>query len=101
MTGAGDVDGVEVVLFDQSVHVDPDERLTWIRAPVAQEAALDVLHGKGLAQDGVGTQIDHAGRDVVAGAPVAVNSAEFGGGESRLGCCGGIERHGACFLCKA
>lgn len=49
MAGAGDVDGVEVVLFDEAVHVDPDEGLAGVGAPVAEEAALDVAGLEGLA----------------------------------------------------
>ena len=54
VSGAGDVDGVEVVLFDEAIHVDPDEGLAGIGAPVAEEASLDVLGLEGFAQGAAG-----------------------------------------------
>ena len=85
MAGAGDVDGVEVVLFDEAVHVDPDEGLAGIGAPVAEEAALDVIWVDAFADESIGAEVDHAGGEVVAGAPVGVHGFGFLGGERGAG----------------
>ena len=90
VAGAGDVDGVEVVLFDEAVHVDPDEGLAGIGAPMAEEAALDVVGLEGFAQEWVGAKVDHAGGEVVAGAPVGVHGFCLFGGEGSGGDGSGI-----------
>jgi len=48
---------------------------------VAEQAALDVLGLQRLPQQGVVAQVDHACREVVAGAPVGVERVQFVGGE--------------------
>ena len=43
VTGAADIDGVQVVLVDQPVKVKVGEALAGVRAPVAQQPGLDML----------------------------------------------------------
>ena len=73
VAGAGDVDHVEIVFLDEAVEVDPDEGLAGIGAPMAEQAILDVLRLERLAQKRIGAQIDHAGGEIVAGAPVGID----------------------------
>ncbi len=43
MSGAGDEDQAQVALDDQSVEMRPDQSLTGIRTPVAQQTVLDLF----------------------------------------------------------
>ena len=69
---AGQEDDVQIVLGDQAVEVNVGEAQAGTRAPVPQQAQLHVLWLQRLTQQRVGPQIDHAGGQVVAGAPVGV-----------------------------
>jgi hypothetical protein len=95
MAGAGHEDGVQIVFDDQPVEVDIGEGQPWTRPPVSEQALLDVFGAERLAQQRVVAQIDHAGGQVVAGAPVGVDTLELlGGGQLReVGGCG----HGVFF----
>ena len=68
-----------------AVEVDLDEALAGVGAPVAEQAVLDVLGLERLAQQGIVVQVDHAGAEVIAGAPLGVEVVEFIGGEGLLG----------------
>src|SRR6266478_8805227 len=65
MPGAGDVDHVEVVLFDYPVQVNIDEVQTRRCSPVAEEPRLDVFLRQGLLEQRVVVKIDLADRQVV------------------------------------
>ena len=82
--GPGDVDRVQIELFDQAVHVDIDEVQPGRRAPVAQQSRLDVLELERLAQQRILVEIDLADRKVIGGAPVGIDLAEFFRGERLL-----------------
>jgi hypothetical protein len=43
MTGTGDVEHIQIVFLDDSIQMDPNERLAGIGSPVAKEPVLDVL----------------------------------------------------------
>ena len=62
VTGAGDVDDIQVVLLDEAVQVDPNEGLAGIGSPVAEQPILDVLWLQRFAQKRVRAKIDHARR---------------------------------------
>src|SRR6266436_1779164 len=62
MAGAGDVDHIQVVSFNETVQVNIDEVQTWRRSPVAEKPRLDVLLCQGLLQEWVVVQIDLADR---------------------------------------
>ena len=53
MPGAGDVEHVQVVLFDQPVQMDVNEVQTRRGSPVAEEPGFDVLLGQGLFSKGL------------------------------------------------
>ncbi len=89
VAGAGDENHVQVVAADQPVEVCPDEGQGWTGAPVPQQSTLDVVGPQGLAQQGVGAQVDHADRQVVAGLPPAVDELQLG-----------VGRCSHCFVCR-
>ena len=78
MAGAGDVDHVEIVLLDEPIEVHVDEVEAGRRAPVAEQARLDVLLLERLAQQRIVEQIDLADGQIVGGAPVGVDERAFG-----------------------
>ena len=71
------------ILLDEAIQVDPDEGLSGIGAPVTEQAILDVLGLQRLAQQWIVAQVDHAGGEIVAGAPVGVDAAQFVRSEGR------------------
>ena len=77
VAGAGDVDRLEVVAPDHPVHVGVDEVQAGCRAPVAEEARLDVLRAERLPQQRVVEEVDLADREVVRGPPVGVDPADL------------------------
>src|SRR5215472_10720386 len=70
-------DHVEVEFLDQPVQVDIDESQTWARAPMPEQAVLDVLWLQRFLQQGIRLKIDHAQRQIAAGAPVCVSFSQF------------------------
>ena len=74
--GAGDVDDVEVALLDDAVEVDVDEVQARGRAPVAEEAGLDVPAVERLLEERIVVEIDLADGEVVGGPPIGVHPAE-------------------------
>ena len=73
VAGAGDVDHVEVELFDQPVEVDVDEVEAGRRAPMAEQARLDVLLRRAACEQRIVEEIDLADGQIVGGAPVGVD----------------------------
>ena len=73
MTGAGDVEHVQVVLFDRPVQMHIDEVLARRRAPVSHHQRLHVRQLQRLLQQRVVVKIDLADRQIVGGAPVGVH----------------------------
>ncbi len=82
---AADVDHVQVVLVDDAVQVRIDEVQSGRRAPVPEQAWLDVLDRQRLRQQRVIEQVDLSHRQVVGGAPVRVETHEVVGSEGRVG----------------
>ena len=86
VSGTGYEDRIQIVFDDQPVHVDVGEGQTGTGTPVAEQTALDVLRLERFPEQGVVAQIDHAGCEIVAGAPVGINSfdiigRQWGGGD--------------------
>ena len=54
------------------------------RAPMAEQARLDVLGSQRLAQQRIVEQIDLADREIVRGAPIAIDEAEVAARRRRL-----------------
>ena len=70
--GAGDQQHRQVVFDDQAVQVCVDEVDARRRAPVAEQAAFDVIGRQRLTHQWVVTQIDLPGGQIVGGAPEPV-----------------------------
>jgi hypothetical protein len=62
VAGAADVNHVQVVVLDDPVEVDVDEVQAGGRAPVAQQAGLDVPKLLRLAQQRVVVEVNLAAR---------------------------------------
>jgi hypothetical protein len=90
VSGADDVDHVEVTLFNEAVPVDVEEVETGRRAPVSEEARLDIIEGKGTFKEWIVFEVNLADGEVVSGAPVGVDSLELIGGEGALVCSFGL-----------
>jgi hypothetical protein len=76
---AGDEDQVEVVPPDDPVEVRVDEVEPRGRAPVSQQAGLDVVQRQRLPEQGVVQQVDLADGEIVGGPPVGVDRVQLGG----------------------
>ena len=77
VAGAGDVDHVEIVLLDQPIEMRVDEVEARRRAPVPEQARLDVLLLERLTQQGIVEQVDLADGQIVGGAPIGVDERAF------------------------
>ncbi len=73
MSGAGHENYIKTVAFDQTVQMRPHKGQCRARAPVTKQAMLDVLDLERLLEQRVVAQVDHADREVVAGAPPGIN----------------------------
>ena len=66
MTGADDIDHVEVVFFDQAIEVDIDEVEPSSGAPMPEQTRLDVFSLEGCFEQRIVLQIDLSDREVFA-----------------------------------
>ena len=73
VTGADDVDHVEIVLDDQPVQVGVDEIEPRGRPPMPEQARLDVVDGKGPVQKRIVFEVDLADGEVVRRAPIGIH----------------------------
>ena len=71
--GAGDVNHVEVVLFDDPVQVHVNKVLPGGRAPVSQQHVLHIRERQRPLQQRIVVKINLADRQIVGGAPVGVH----------------------------
>ena len=81
VSGAGDVEHVQVILLDDPVQMDVEEVLARRGSPVAEQARLDVLELQRLLQERIVHQVDLADGQVVGGPPVGVHLAQLLGGQ--------------------
>ena len=93
VTGAGDVDHVQVVLLDDPVQMHVDEILARRRAPVPDHQRLDMRQRQRLAQQRIVVEIDLPDREIIGGAPIGVHQAQFVGPDAA-----GPLRRGGCPL---
>ena len=77
VAGTGDVDHVEVMLFDDPVQMRVDEVLSGRRAPVPQQQLFHVLQLQWLPKQRVFAEIDLADGQVIGGPPVGIDLAEL------------------------
>jgi hypothetical protein len=71
--GAGDEEHVHVVFFDHAIQVDVNKVQPRRRAPVAEQARLDMLRHERLLQQRIIVEINLPDRQVVRRAPIGVN----------------------------
>ena len=69
----GDIDGVEVVFFNNAIQVDVEEVQSRRRAPMAEQARFDVRQLERLLQQRIIVEIDLADREIVRCPPVSVH----------------------------
>ena len=77
MARPGDVDHREVVGFDDAVQMHIDEVEARRRAPMAEQARLDVLELERLFQERIVEQVDLADGEIVRRPPPAIDEVEF------------------------
>src|SRR5689334_20930080 len=53
VAGAGNEDGIEIVLFDEAIEVDVNEIQSGCGAPMAEETRFDVLKFERLFEQGI------------------------------------------------
>src|ERR1043166_5208384 len=75
VAGTADIDDVEVTSLDDAVEVGIDEIEPGRRAPVSQQARLDMLGSQRLPQQWIVEQINLPNREIGCGSPI--------GGEKR------------------
>src|SRR4030042_927658 len=80
--GAGDVNHVEVVFFDDPVQVHVNEILPGRRAPVSQQHVLHICERQRSLQKRILVEIHLADRQIVSGAPVGIYLLEQFRGKS-------------------
>src|SRR5271157_1628133 len=73
VSGAGDVNHVEVVLLDDPVQVCVDEVLSGGGAPVSQQHVLHIRQSQRPLQQRIVVEINLAYRQIVGGTPVGVD----------------------------
>src|SRR5579863_2227061 len=83
MSGPGNVDHVQIELFDDPVQVYIDEILSRAGAPVPEQHALDVRELQWLAQQRIVVKIDLSDRQVVRGAPIRIHLSQQRGVDRR------------------
>ena len=81
VTGAGDVDHIQVIFHNGPVKVGVDKVLAGTGAPVAHDGALEVFGAQGLPQQGVVQQVELAGGQIVGSAPPGVDGQQLIPGE--------------------
>ena len=62
VTRARDVHDIQVIFLDETVQVNPNQRLSRIRPPMTKKSILDVLRPQGLAKQRIRAEIDHSCR---------------------------------------
>ena len=76
MTGADDIDHVQIVFFDQPVEVDIKEVQPGRRAPMPEQTRLDVFELERGFEQRIVLQIDLPDRKIIRGAPIGVHLLE-------------------------
>src|SRR5262245_35028438 len=76
VAGTRDVDHVYIFFPDQAVQMNVNEVLACGCPPMSEQAGFDVLPREGFFKQGILAQIDLADRQVVGGAPIAVQFVE-------------------------
>ena len=73
MARTDDVDHVEIIVLDQPVQMDIEEIQSRRRAPMTEQARLDVLELERRFQQRIVLQVDLPDRKIICGAPIGVH----------------------------
>src|SRR4030095_9812252 len=84
VSGAANVDHVQVILVNQPVEVNIYEIESGSRSKMPQQTGLDVFEFKRLAQQRIGVEVNLSDRKIIRRSPVGVHFAQFFRGQ-RLG----------------
>jgi hypothetical protein len=77
VSGTGDVQHREVIALDDAVQVRVNQIEAGARSPVPEQPRLDVLAAQRFPQQRVIEEVDLPDGEVVRGAPVGVDAAQF------------------------
>ena len=73
MTGADDINHVQIVFFDQPVKVHINEVEPGGGAPMPEQTGLDVIERERSFEQWIVLKIDLPDREVICGAPICVH----------------------------
>ena len=79
MARSGNVDHVEVVHSYEAIAMYVNKIEAWSGAPMAQQARLDMFDGERPCEQRVVVKVNLADRQIIGGAPVCVDQAQFFG----------------------
>ncbi|MNQ89941.1 hypothetical protein D3C85_1052650 [compost metagenome] len=77
MTGTGDENHVQIVLFDQAIEVGIDQVQPGCRAPMAKQARLDVLQGQRQLQQRVVLEVNLPHGQIIGGPPIGIQTLQL------------------------
>jgi hypothetical protein len=83
MSGAANIDHIKIVSANQAIEMDVNEIQPRRRAPMSQQARLDMFGPKPLLEKGVAEQIDLPDRKVVRCLPVSVDQIQIPASERK------------------
>src|ERR1700685_406035 len=63
--------------------MNPNQRLSRVRPPMAKKPILDMFRLQRLAKQRIRAEIDHSGRQIIAGMPVCIRLSQLFGGKRR------------------
>ena len=84
MAWPSNIDHVEILLLDDTVQMHVDEVQPRRRAPVTEQARLDVRARQRLLQQGIVVEVNLSDGQVIGCAPIGVNQREVLLGSYRL-----------------
>ena len=84
MTGASDVDHIQIALLNDPIEMNVDEIQSWRRAPMSKEPRLDMLALERFFEQWIVVQINLADRQIVCRPPIRVHLPEQLRGERSL-----------------
>ena len=84
MTGAGNVDDVEIVFLYDPIQVDVDEILTGRGAPMSYHERFHMLQPQRYAQQRVIPEVDLPDGQIVGGPPIGVGFLKLHVGQGRF-----------------
>src|SRR5882757_2207026 len=75
------VNHIQVVIFDQTIHVHVNQIQTGSGAPMSEQSRFHMFKFKRLFEQRIVHQINLTDRQIIGGAPVSIHLVEFDGGQ--------------------